>query len=97
MNNRLNKLFWFSDVKSLDKEKDKYFIVHQVLCFGSLEDIQYLFKLYPKSVIKKCFLKPKKGIYDPRVVALIKEMLNIKYLDFRKYVKNVSKTLHEYS
>lgn len=93
MKNRLNKLFWFTDAKKLDMQHDKHLIIHHVLSYGALEDIQYLFKIYPRSVIKKTFIKPKKGIYDPRALAFVKELLGIKKLDFTKYIKNVSKAL----
>lgn len=93
MKNPLNKLFWFTDAKKLDVKHDKHLIVHHVLSYGSVEDIQCLFRLYPKSVIKKIFIKPKKGIYDPRALAFVKELLGIRKLDFSKYIKNVSKAL----
>lgn len=93
MKNCLNQLFWFTDAKKLDVQNDKHLIIHHVLSYGSLEDIRYLFMLYPKSVIKKTFVKPKKGIYDPRALAFVKALLNIRTLDFSKYIKNVSKAL----
>ncbi len=89
MNNRLNKLFWSQDPKKLDKTKDKHLIIHQVLAYGSMQDIKYLFKIYSRETVKKVFLKGKKGLYDPKVAALIKCLLSIRKLDYSKYVKKI--------
>ncbi len=85
----LGKLFWFTSAKKMNRKKDKNLIIHQTLAYGSLADIRRLFKLYSKTEVKKVFLKGKRGIYDPRVLALLKIMFCIKKLDARKYVKKI--------
>ena len=93
MKSRLPKyLFWFSDTKKLDVKKDKNFIIHQVLAYGSMKDLHGLFAIYGKKTVKKEFLKGKSGMYDPRVVALLKVVFNIHELDFSRYVKDIYKT-----
>lgn len=89
MRNGLAKLFWFTDFQRLDKKKAKELIIHQTLALGSLDDIRELFKLYSKAEVKRVFLKGKKGMYDPRVVALLKIMFGIKKLNMKKYVKEI--------
>ena len=90
MQNRLNKLFWFTKPSRLSLSKDKETIIHQTLSQGSLEDIRFLFHQYSAPIIKKVFLKGKKGLYDPRVIALLKLMLKVKRLNKNKYLKHVS-------
>lgn len=85
----LHKLFWFTSANKLNSKKDKNLIIHQTLACGSLADIRQLFKMYSKDEVKKFFLKGKRGMYDPRVLALLKIMFGIKKLDARKYVKKV--------
>ena len=68
----LGKLFWFTSAKKMNRKKDNNLIIHQTLAYGSLADIRRLFKLYSKTEVKKVFLKGKRGIYDPRVLALLK-------------------------
>jgi len=89
MLNGLGKLFWFTSAKKLSGKKDKNLIIHQTLAYGSLADIRQLFKLYPKAEVKEVFLKGKRGLYDPRVLELLKIMFGIKKLDARKYVKKI--------
>lgn len=45
--------FWFVDFGTLDREKDKAFIVFQILNFGRLEDWKWLFANYLKEEIPK--------------------------------------------
>lgn len=89
MQNRLNKLFWFTKPSHLNLAKDREIIIHQTLSQGSLEDIRFLFRKYSMRVIKKIFLKGKKGLYDPRVLALLQIMLRIKRINKNRYLKHV--------
>jgi len=85
----LSKLFWFTEPRKLDKKRNSELIIHQTLAYGSLGDIRRLLKLYSKSEVKKVFLSGKKGIYDPRVLALLKIMFGIKKINSKKYVKKI--------
>ena len=44
----LQAVLWSEDIKTLDVQKDKTYIVSQVLRYGSLDEIKWLFKNYPK-------------------------------------------------
>ena len=85
----LRKLFWFTDAGKIDVQKDANLVVHQVLSLGDLKDIRRLFVLYPKSTIKKEFLKAKKGMYHPAVLKLCADLLGVKIKNPRRYIKNV--------
>lgn len=86
----LKNLFWFSDIRKMNLEENKNLIIHQTLALGDWEQSKYLFKLYPKAVIRKEFLKPRKGLYDPRVLNLCKLILGIKKLNNQdKYIKKI--------
>ena len=87
-------LFWFTDVNKLDLEKNRNLIVHQVLSYGTMDDIKLLFQMYLRSEIKKEFLNPKKGkgLYNPAVFELCKLLTGVKKGDCihsKCYIKKV--------
>jgi len=86
---RYAPLLWFIDYKKLDPEKDKNLIIHQVLSYGTMDDIRELFKIYGIKTVKKEFKKPKSGLYQPNILAFCKYILKIKKLDEKKYLKNI--------
>lgn len=53
---RLQGVLWSVDTKNLDLQKDKLYIIHQILAYGRMEDITWLFKTYPKSEITDVFM-----------------------------------------
>lgn len=85
-------IFWSKDVSTLDFKKDKEYIIHQILQYGSLDQINWLKSIYSKDEIRKIFVKNPKKIYDPRSFNFIRHyLLNIKEnLDSSKYVKTFS-------
>lgn len=89
MRNRLNKLFWFTDPLKLTLVEDKHLIIHTVLAYGSIADITFLFQLYSYSTIRKIFLQPKAGLYDPRALAFVQELLHVRRLNFNHYIRHV--------
>jgi len=46
-------LFWDTDVKLIDKEKNSQYIIERILEFGNLKDAKWLFNNYSKNKIKK--------------------------------------------
>lgn len=53
---KLQGILWSADVNLLDLEKNKSYIINQILSFGRLEELDWLFKTYPVSVIKETFI-----------------------------------------
>lgn len=59
----LQAVLWSADIKDLDLEKDKPYIVNQVLGFGLREHLEWLFSVYPKAEIIRIFLEKPIKIY----------------------------------
>lgn len=51
----LKWVLWSANVNQLDKEKDKYYIIHQILACGTLKEIIWVFKNYPTKTIISIF------------------------------------------
>lgn len=87
---KLQPILWSKDIKKLDLEKDRIYIIHQILSFGNLGHIRWLFKVYPKRVVKNVFIKFPKKIYQPSVFYFVKNFilgLKNKKLYGKKYIK----------
>lgn len=84
-------ILWSANVKDLDLKEDKDYIIHQVLMYGSLEQIRWLFRTYKKEEIKKVFVENPIPIYTKPIFYFIKNIiLNLKRkLDEKKYIKNI--------
>ncbi len=82
-------LFWDINLKKIDPEKNKNFIIHRILSYGTMDDIRELFKIYNKETIKKEFLKAQPGIYYPNILKLCQHLLGIKEIDKDKYLKKI--------
>ena len=90
---RLKPILWSKNIKSLDSENDKIYIIHQVLSYGSIEDIKLLLKIYSKNEIDNVFMNFPKKIYTRPVFLFLKDfLLKINLgLDENNYVKNFVK------
>ncbi|MFH1462641.1 MAG: hypothetical protein ABIG08_03045 [bacterium] len=86
----LQGILWSQNIKKLDLENDNVYIIHQVLSYGNLGQIRWLFKVYPFKEIKEVFVKYPKKIYTAPVFYFVKNfILNLKNkkLSVQKYVK----------
>ena len=86
----LRGILWSKNINDLDLENDKIYIIHQVLSFGDIDEIRWLFKNYSLGEIKIVFINTPKRIYTRPVFLFIKDfILKIKTgLDEKKYVKS---------
>ena len=84
----LQGVLWSRKIKNLDLKKDKNYIIHQVLAYGTWEDLKWLFKTYSRLQIKNIFLKYPAKDYKPVVFNFVtKILLGLKqYPDLQKYV-----------
>lgn len=92
----LKGYFWSVKFDDIDINKDKDYIIHQVLCFGDLNSTKWLFKTYGKNYIRKSFINKPTKIYRPQTFNWVKNILlslDNKQLDFRKYVINTPRSL----
>ena len=44
-------LFWDTDVKSLDMQKDSKYIIERIMDFGNDEEVRWMRKYYPAELI----------------------------------------------
>jgi len=75
---KLQGVLWSYDVRDLDLEKDKEYIITQVLNYGTWEDLKLLYKLYPEKDIKKVVRYPRRGVWFKKVLNFWTTVFNIR-------------------
>lgn len=91
----LQGILWSRDVNNLDLEGDKAYIINQILAYGTLESIAWLFKTYSKDKIAEVFVnKPIKN-YTASSFNFAKNILleNKSNLSEEKYVENLPRNI----
>lgn len=53
---RLQAILWSADIKNLDLKRDRNYIIHQILQYGTLKDIKWLFDVYSKEKVRELFV-----------------------------------------
>lgn len=89
---RLQAILWSADVNSLDLDRDKHYIIHQVLIYGTLKEIRWLFHTYSKSEVINVFLKRPAKLYPYKIYAFVKNyLLGLSHviLDSQDYVTSI--------
>jgi len=82
---KMKWLFWSYDIKSLDLKEDKDYIITQVLNYGTWEDLQWLFRAYPKKEISEMVKNPGRGLWFEKVLNFWTTIFNIRLKkDIRK-------------
>ena len=92
----LQSVLWSSDVRKLNLQTDKNYIIHQILSNGRLEDIKWLFGTYPKDLIAKTFISKPYKDYAPARFNFVKNFilgLNKTKIDERFYVENTTRNI----
>jgi len=92
----LQSILWSVAVEHLDLERDKAYIIHQILAYGDFEELRWLFKTYPKETIKKVFLKKPNKVYTKQSLNFVKEILldlSNKKLDPYKYDQSLPRII----
>ena len=84
----LQGVLWSANISSLDIENDRNYIIHQILAYGTWDDLKWLFKTYSESVIKSVFVNYPSKDYKPQAFNFVtKVLLGIKQIpDQRRYV-----------
>lgn len=72
---KLQPILWSRDVKNLNLEKDKVYIIHQILMYGDLNEIRWLFRTYGKKVIVNVFLNHPSKQYPKETFHFVKNFL----------------------
>lgn len=97
---RLQGVLWSSDIDTLDEEKDKVYIIHQIFSHGRMEDILWLFTIYSKPEIEEVFTEhPYKDYGESRFYFIKKYLLALKEKQMNEsfYVKNTPRYIREKS
>ena len=91
----LQAILWSKNIENIDSYNDKIYIIHQVLAYGDMDEIRWLFTIYLKNEIKNTFTDYPLKIYTRPVYFFIKDLiLNIKEdIDENDYVKNITGSL----
>lgn len=93
---KLQGILWSVATADLDLQKNKAYIINQILSLGTLEEMKWLFKIYSKKVIKEIFLKRPAKSYGSSAFNFCQNILldlNNKNLRAEKYVKTLSRNI----
>jgi hypothetical protein len=71
----LQPVLWSIKIEDLDLKKDKIYIIHQILAFGNLKQLKWLFKNYSLNEIRKVFQKYPLKVYRPQSFNFVREIL----------------------
>ena len=71
----LQGVLWSVNVSKLDLEKDRAYIVNQVLSYGTLDEIRWLMRTYGKKMVREVFLTQPIKVYTKPCFNLIKNVL----------------------
>lgn len=92
----LQGTLWSANVNKLDLTKDKNYIMHQVLAYGTWEQLKWLFQAYRKEEITRVFIQNPTKNYLPVSFNFVKNILldlpAVK-LDPRHYVQSFPRNL----
>ncbi len=92
----LQPVLWSTKSSTLDITKDKTYIIHQILSYGSMKDWRWLLKTYGKEDIVAVFTNnPYKDYRHARFLFVKNFLLPLKkeQLDESHYVKNISRNI----
>lgn len=71
----LQPTLWSVKVDQLDLEKDKIYIINQILAYGGMRELKWLFKNYSLKTIKEIFLHHPIKTYRAPTFNFVKEIL----------------------
>lgn len=71
----LQAILWSSDVNQLDIEKNKGYIIHQLLMYGNLDELRWLFQTYSKRTVVDIFLSHPAKLYPKEMFPFIKDYI----------------------
>lgn len=85
----LQAVLWSADIKKLDIERDKGYIIHQILIYGTLDNLKWLFNTYSRQEVINVFLNvPYKNYPKPNFYFIKNFIANLRnmILEEDKYV-----------
>ncbi len=91
----LQPILWSVNVDKLDLHKDKPYIIHQVLAYGTREHLHWLRKTYSLAELQKVFINSPAKDYVPASFNFIKNYF-LKLADVNINPTNYVRTLRRY-
>lgn len=91
----LQGILWSRDINKLDLEKDKNYIIHQILSSGTWDNVAWLFRTYSIETIRNSFEKYPEKDYTEQSYNFIRNILieTNKDLDKKQYVKTYPRNI----
>lgn len=92
----LQGTLWSASVHAMDMEKDRDYIIHQTFAHGSLEDMLFILRTYPRDTVQRVFTTvPYKDYRAPRFYFIKNFLLNLRTVPMnnRRYVKNIPRDI----
>lgn len=88
----LQGVLWSVDTDQLDLQKNKIYIIHQILAYGTWEQLKWLFSAYKPAEIADVFQNHPSNDYTKPAFNFVKNMLlgleNVD-LDLRRYDRSL--------
>ena len=85
---RWQRLLWSARLEDIDLERDKVYVIHQVLAWGEPEDLSFLFKVYGGEEVRRVFLEHPKRVYTKKALRFVELVLDVD-VDGEQYVSTV--------
>lgn len=71
----LQPVLWSVNVNHLDLQRDKGYIIHQILNYGSFADLRWLLQTYPKDDVVDVFVNQPSKTYPKSVFHFVKNYI----------------------
>ena len=75
-------------------EKDRAYIINQILAYGTIEELRWLYKTYSKKTLKDVFLNQPIKQYTPASINFARLLLDIvNPIDLHRYDKTLPRRI----
>ncbi len=72
---RLQPILWSKNTDKLSPKDDKNYIIHQILMYGDLKSIKWLFDTYSRGEVAEVFINHPKKVYTPSAFNFTKDIV----------------------
>ncbi|MFH0749756.1 MAG: hypothetical protein V1917_02455 [Candidatus Gottesmanbacteria bacterium] len=89
----LQPYLWSTNVQQINIQKDKWYIIHQLLYYGNIKELQWLFSTYSQKEIVDTFIKQPAKMYSSQAYLFVKNyLLSLSRIHLNKddYVTSIS-------
>lgn len=94
--NKLQSVLWSCNINQLDLKRDRAYIIHQILIYGTMKDLKWLFKIYSKKDVINAFIDTPYKNYPQFIYHWVKNcLLGLRKtdLDINNYVTSIHGTV----